>query len=125
MKLVARLLVIGMLLPIVTFQEVAATHFNQSADYRSEASEQMSPGGKFAASVVVGAAVGVVGAEALKQSAQVGGLLGVLLAGYAFYLLKTSREDAVAQAVGPEYVGVSAITALASGMVVYRVGAQK
>jgi len=84
------------------------------------AGEQMSPEGKFAASVVVGGMIGVVGAEVLKTSSQVNGVLGVLIAMYGLYLLRESREDAVSQAVGPEYVGVSAISALGVGMIAYR-----
>ena len=115
-----RLMLLGLLIPACTVMHAGPSHGNQSAEYRNDTSEQMSPGGKFAASVVVGGLVGVVGAEALKKSTEIGGFLGVVAACYALYLLRISREDAVEKAVGPEYVGVSAISALATGMVVYR-----
>lgn len=115
-----RLMLIGLLIPACAFTQAGASHFNQSAESRADNSEQMSPGGKMAASVVVGCATGVIGAKALEKSTQIGGILGIALALYAFYLLRESREDAVEKAVGPEYVGVSALAALATGMVVYK-----
>ena len=104
------LLLVGMLIPAVTFHEACADK------------AEMTPGGKFAASVVIGGTVGIIGAQVLKSTveAQMCTFLSAIVALYAFYLLRESREDAVTKTLGSEYVGVSGLAALAVGMMVYK-----
>lgn len=83
-----------------------------------KAVEEMTPGTKFALAVGVGAGCGLLVEQLWEKSRTLGnGLTAAIALGTAIYYVRQSREDAVAQAIGKEYVSVSALAAVVTGVV--------
>lgn len=80
------------------------------------AGDEMTPAAKTISALAVGGLSGYIFGQVYNQSARAGGIVGgiALVAGLAY--LRNGREDAVQKAFGSEYVGISAIAAVAGAL---------